>query len=243
MAVLEMQGSRTSSRGKTIGAVILIILTLAVFSVSALRFLITGSTITTPTIPWPRHGFLFTHIIAGTLVLFLGAYQLWSGLKQRKMTYHPAIGRIYCGGVLLGSIGATFSVVYSHDPFGEERLFVITAPLFASIFAWLVTTAMAFYAIRKRNYEQHKEWMIRSFVLTFFAFAGVRIIGFMILPFVPTNSLGSYAGFMFWVFAVWLPLLGTEVYIQITKIRAKATMTRDFSENAERRMLREAAQG
>jgi hypothetical protein len=28
--------------------------------------------------------------------------------------------------------------------------------------AWLVTTGMAFIAIRKQVYDQHREWMIRS---------------------------------------------------------------------------------
>ena len=41
--------------------------------------------------------------------------------------------------------------------------------------AWLLTTGMAFLAIRKRRIQLHKEWMIRSYIVTF-AFVGFRII-------------------------------------------------------------------
>ena len=33
--------------------------------------------------------------------------------------------------------------------------------------AWLVTTAMAYYSIRKGLVALHKEWMIRAYVVTF----------------------------------------------------------------------------
>jgi hypothetical protein len=41
--------------------------------------------------------------------------------------------------------------------------------------AWLVTTGMAYYTIRKRLVSLHKEWMIRSYIVTF-AFVTFRFL-------------------------------------------------------------------
>jgi Predicted membrane protein (DUF2306) len=39
--------------------------------------------------------------------------------------------------------------------------------LFMLCVAWVVTTGMALYAIRERRIEQHREWMLRSYTVTF----------------------------------------------------------------------------
>ena len=31
---------------------------------------------------------------------------------------------------------------------------------------WFVTTSVAFYCIRRRNFQQHRQWMIRSYAIT-----------------------------------------------------------------------------
>jgi uncharacterized membrane protein YozB (DUF420 family) len=41
--------------------------------------------------------------------------------------------------------------------------------------AWLATTGTALYYIRKRNVLLHKQWMIRSYIVTF-AFVVFRIV-------------------------------------------------------------------
>ena len=77
--------------------------------------------------------------------------------------------------------------------------------------AWLTTTAFAFLAIKRRKIELHREWMIRSAVVTF-AFVWFRI------------ALGTTIAFNIGtmpercVFAAWscwsIPLSITEVIIQ-----------------------------
>ena len=37
---------------------------------------------------WPRRGWLFLHISAGSLALLTGPWQFWSGLRQRSMSIH-----------------------------------------------------------------------------------------------------------------------------------------------------------
>ena len=216
--------------GLIIGSSIVILLTLALFSVTALRYLLTGSTSYETTVPWPRHGLLMMHIACGSLVLFLGVYQLWTALKGRNMRAHPIVGRIYCIGVLAGAIGAGISVLYSRQPFDRPYLLVTTVPLLVSAFTWLVTTGMAYYAIRARNYEQHKRWMIRSYVLTFSAFAGIRIIGFSIAPAVPQPLWVQYSGVALWLLSIWLPVYGTDLYLEARKVRAAGSGDRERSD-------------
>ena len=77
--------------------------------------------------------------------------------------------------------------------------------------AWLLTTGMAYLAIRKRRIQFHKEWMIRSYVATF-AFVLFRVI----LERPSFAALGDFAQRA--PTALWLsfvpPLLLAEVLIQ-----------------------------
>src|ERR1017187_9246684 len=49
-----------------------------------------------------------------------------------------------------------------------------SAGLFMLCVAWGLTTSMALYAIRTRRIEQHREWMLRSYTVTF-AFVTYRL--------------------------------------------------------------------
>ncbi len=89
---------------------------------------------------------------------------------------------------------------------------------------------MAYYAIRARNYEQHKRWMIRSYVLTFSAFAGIRIIGFSIAPAVPQPLWVQYSGVALWLLSIWLPVYGTDLYLEARKVRAAGSGDRERSD-------------
>jgi hypothetical protein len=84
--------------------------------------------------------------------------------------------------------------------------------------AWIVTTSMAVLAIRRRNVVQHREWMLRSYTVTF-AFVTFRL-------FVDVSSRlhllshDDIATIMAW--ACWaVPLLLVEPLIQLRKIRAR----------------------
>ena len=81
--------------------------------------------------------------------------------------------------------------------------------------AWLTTTFMAFLAIKRSLMEQHKEWMIRSYVVTF-AFVNFRICA----AFLEAAGIGTLAEQL--AAASWfcwsIPLLITEVFLQGRKI-------------------------
>jgi uncharacterized membrane protein len=165
---------------------------------------------------WPIRGWLLVHIVAGIGALLSGPFQLWWGITDRRMEMHRKLGMAYVGCVAIGAVsGIPLAIYTAHG--------VISAvALLGLVLAWALTTAMAYLAIRRHLYEQHKEWMIRSYVVTF-AFVSARIgVG------VASVSLGAPPGtadfntaFAIGIWLSWsVPLLVTEAVLQGRKILA-----------------------
>jgi hypothetical protein len=83
--------------------------------------------------------------------------------------------------------------------------------------AWLVTSSLAFLAIKRHLYEQHKEWMVRSYVVTL-GFVTFRIL-FSALEASGVGTLPEQLGVAAW-FCWSVPLLVTEAVLQGRRILA-----------------------
>jgi uncharacterized membrane protein len=106
---------------------------------------------------WP----LYLHAIGGTLMLLCGSAALFIGWTRRGFAFHRLFGATYLLGGAAASIAAIgLNLVNPHDDLGTA---LATGTLAA---AWLLAAAMAFRAIRNRRIDTHREWMIRSYVLT-----------------------------------------------------------------------------
>jgi hypothetical protein len=156
---------------------------------------------------WPFRVALLLHIFGGGVALLCGVFQLWSGLGRRAMTTHPVTGRIYATGVALGAAGA-YWLSFTSASFG----FAWGFSLFMLATAWLALTGTAIHCIRTRRVEAHKQWMVRSYILTF-AFVLFRIV----TDHVPYQELwgidhAEWATAMIW--PVWVvPLIGYEILL------------------------------
>jgi uncharacterized membrane protein YozB (DUF420 family) len=117
---------------------------------------------------WPHRFRLITHISGGVVALVCGTLQLWTGLRQKAMRFHRWTGRIYLVGVAVGIIGAFLMSVYT-----TPKSFGVA--LRALAIAWLLTTGIAWAAILRGRVPLHKEWMVRSYLVTF-AFVTFRVI-------------------------------------------------------------------
>jgi Predicted membrane protein (DUF2306) len=107
--------------------------------------------------------------------------------------------------VLAGSfVAMNLSVTAGFTPAYRSGLFFLAV-------AWLATTGMAFVAVRRRNFVQHREWMIRSYVVTF-AFVTFRVFRDLVVA----NGLASFAEMQaVSAWACWaVPLLIAEMWIQ-----------------------------
>jgi uncharacterized membrane protein len=157
---------------------------------------------------WTHRFWLIAHIVGGISALLLGPFQFWSGLRRRALRFHRWMGRVYVLGVVLAA-GSAFRLSFFIPP--SDGGWVVGLSLFALAAVWLTSAAMAIRSIRNGRVETHKEWMIRSYVLTF-AFVNFR--WWMDLPFIstlgtPTERLTAV------VWTGWtLPLFITEVVLQ-----------------------------
>jgi len=159
----------------------------------------------------PRRGWLLMHIVGGMIALLTGPVQLWLGLADRGMAWHRRMGIGYMTGVAVGSFGAFY--LSTHTDFG----WVFGAGLFGLAVAWVTTTTLAYLAIKRSLTDQHKEWMIRSYVVTF-AFVTFRVIQ----PALQAAEIGTpLEQLAVTAWACWaVPLLITELVIQGRKIVA-----------------------
>jgi len=117
---------------------------------------------------WRMRGWLLLHITGGMVAILIGPWQFSRRLRQRHLQLHRLSGRVYliavtcaCAAAFRLAIATTFGKAWG---FG----------LCALALAWLTTSSMAYYAIRKRQVSIHREWMVRSYVVTF-AFVTFRI--------------------------------------------------------------------
>jgi hypothetical protein len=150
---------------------------------------------------------LIAHVTGGLIAALAGIWQIWTGLNTQSMRVHPWTGRLYAGGVLLGSLAA-FVLAATSALFG----FAWSVALVCLAIAWLATTCMALYGIRKRNVLMHKQWMIRSYIVTF-AFVTFRIVTDY-LPYeawwgISRPDMSNAAIWPVWV----MPLLAYEVML------------------------------
>jgi uncharacterized membrane protein len=165
---------------------------------------------------WPKLGYFLPHILGGLIAIVIGPIQFWPRIRTRRPRLHRITGRVYLSAILVSALAGISLAVTTSGPVPYA------AGLFALSVAWLTTSALALYAIKRRNFIQHKEWMVRSYVVTF-AFVTFRIVTDA-LAYLGVGELAANATLMAW--AAWaLPLLVTEAIIQGRKIGLKAVAT------------------
>lgn len=148
-------------------------------------------------VPW-----VYAHAAAGTVMLFSGALALWIGWTRRQFAFHRWVGGTYLATGAVTALAALWLTTTNvHD---DINLAAATGSLAA---AWLLTASMGFRAIRNRRIETHKEWVIRSYVLTW-SFVFCRGLGEL-----PLNLSNEATNALLW--GTWIgPLMLCEVVLQ-----------------------------
>ena len=118
---------------------------------------------------WSRRGWLFLHINWRNYRSSHWSVAVLDGSSAEELAVHRWTGRLFLLGVGMGIIGAVGLSATTTYGWG----FAVGIMGLAS--AWLVTTSMAYFTIRKGLVALHKEWMIRAYVVTF-AFVTFRIL-------------------------------------------------------------------
>lgn len=155
---------------------------------------------------WPLIG----HISGGLLALVLGPFQFWAGFRNRYLKAHRWTGRLYLTGILIGSISSVALALTT----GIAIHWTWALSLIGLAMAWFFTSGMALRFILLKRITLHKEWMIRSYVVTF---------AFVLFRWITSQSfyyeLGTFketgptAIWISWV----IPLFFTEIILQWNK--------------------------
>jgi hypothetical protein len=162
---------------------------------------------------YPQRWFLIAHITAGGGALTTGIVQFWPKLRNHNWKLHRAIGYLYLLSILVSSICAL--VLASTTAYAVNWAYAFTLQIWASV--WISTTFIAFYTAVKKQFKLHKEWMIRSYIVT----VAFLISGFAYkIPFV--QQLGSFEEVtvpLFWM--GWAVPLYTYEVIRSSLIKIK----------------------
>ncbi|MFN3997375.1 DUF2306 domain-containing protein [Algoriphagus sp.] len=155
---------------------------------------------------WPLIG----HISGGLLALVLGPFQFWAGFRDRYLKVHRWMGRLYLTGILVGTVSSVALALTTGMAIHISWAF----SLMMLAMAWFFTSAMALRFILLKRVNLHKEWMIRSYVVTF-AFVLFRWMNEMswIHEFGNFTIVGANLIWISWV----IPLFFTEIILQWNK--------------------------
>jgi hypothetical protein len=155
---------------------------------------------------WPLIG----HISGGLLALVLGPFQFWVGFRNRYLHVHRWMGRLYVAGIFVGSMSSITLALTT----GMAIHWTWALSLLVLAFAWICTTGMAFRFVLLNRISLHKEWMVRSYVVTF-AFVLFRWLN-STPYFVEMGNFIERGPTMIWVSWV-MPLFIAELVLQWNK--------------------------
>jgi uncharacterized membrane protein len=111
-----------------------------------------------------RH-LLIPHTLAGISALLIGPINFSSRIRERHLQLHRVLGRIYVIAVFVGSF--TGIALAAGRP-GFPGTCMQAA-------AWMVCTTAAFITARNRQIAVHRQWMARSYAVTF-TFVSSRVL-------------------------------------------------------------------
>jgi uncharacterized membrane protein len=116
-----------------------------------------------------------THLAGGSITLFIGPVQFSKYLRTKYVQLHRNLGRIYILGVALAGMSALRLSLISTCVPCRVSLFILSVLV-------LLSTFLAWKAIKNGNIKIHRQMMVRSYVCVM-AFVAVRIDGIIPLDF------------------------------------------------------------
>jgi uncharacterized membrane protein len=159
--------------------------------------------------PW-----ILVHIVAGMTALLLGPFQFIPAIRKKYPRTHRFMGKTYLICIVIAAC-ASLEMSVAKIIIGEKGV-VFGMGLFMLGLVWLLTSGMAYWSARSRNFVQHREWMVRSFVVTC-AFTTFRLsTKFMTEKFgIDGNAAAELMAWASWS----VPLIVAELFLQGSKIK------------------------
>ncbi|SDG77738.1 DUF2306 domain-containing protein [Psychroflexus sediminis] len=164
---------------------------------------------------WPNKWWLVGHLSGGALALLIGPFQLSTPFRNRFIKIHRSLGKLYISGIMIASLSAFYMSFYVAPQVNVSW----SISLFVLALVWLASVLMAYRAIMLKQIPQHREWMIRSYIIS---------LGFVLFRFLNESSLvqelmpafeerGPACLWLSWT----VPLFASEMLLQWNKKKIK----------------------
>lgn len=147
----------------------------------------------------------YIHILTGSIVLVSGVFQLSKWIRTHYAAWHRASGKVYIGVILIFTApsGLVMSF-YANGGLASGIGFGLLAVL------WWIFTWKGFQNAQHKRWNVHRQFMLRSYALTFAAVT-LRLYSFFF-------ALAGYRGESVYILIAWLSwvpsLVVMEIYIR-----------------------------
>ena len=133
------------------------------------------------------------HVLGGGTLLIIGGFQFWTRLRRDRPQLHRVLGRTYLILVAIGGIAGLYLATRSMGGLVAHFGFAMLA------IVWLYSGWQAYAAIRRRDIQTHRAWMIRNFALALAAVTLRIYLGVFALLDVPFEQGYQAVAWISWV--------------------------------------------
>lgn len=128
----------------------------------------------------------YVHILSSWWVMGIGLFQFIPSFVKKYRRTHQTLGKVY-----------VFSILFLAAPSGFVLALYANGGLPAKVgfslqcLVWWLTTLVAWYEIRKNQWQRHIEWMMRSYAVTLAAMS-LRVGSYVMVYFLSTKPIETY---------------------------------------------------
>jgi uncharacterized membrane protein len=156
-----------------------------------------------------RPGLALLHLLPALVFAVLGPLQLWRRIRNHFPAFHRWSGRIYIVAGVIVAYSAVHLALYRS--FGGP-LETAASIVFSTLL--VLALAVAFVHARARRFAQHREWMIRGFVVGIAVVTIRPVAGLAML--VTGQPIPEVLGAAFWI-SFLLHVFAAEAWIRYTR--------------------------
>src|SRR5690554_4910602 len=149
---------------------------------------------------------LYIHILSSTVALIIGPFTLSRKFREKNIRRHRKLGKVYALGILFGGLSGFVLAFDATGGWPSMLGFGMLSVL------WLTSIIIALWNIKRKRVDNHQQWMIRNYALTF---AAVTLRLWIILMLVFLGGEYFPIGYPIIAWLSWVPnLVVAELYIR-----------------------------
>ncbi|MEH7306998.1 DUF2306 domain-containing protein, partial [Neobacillus drentensis] len=130
---------------------------------------------------------LMAHIVTACVALLSGFFQFLDLIRIKTPKVHRLLGRVYMCSVLISGLLGLIYVPYIEN-FSKAASFLVLSLI------WLFTCWKGYRTAVRKQFAEHRNWMIRSFGITLVAVSGRIVVPILLLTYYTINGFSLPSG-------------------------------------------------